>query len=499
MTGRRQGTVLRVRGAVAGRVLEHARREPGAVALRDERTTLLRGELMARSAHLAALLDDGSDGPVLLTRFDAISLGTGLVATNILGRPVVVAGWANDVEARRSVTAASGATVVLGAPEDRLPELAFVDLASVDAPDPTSTPDLRPLPSDGRGPFTIVTTSGFTGTPRLCHVTDGGVLLEGAAQGARPEGPAPGDRFALPVAGATAIVLALARALADGVPTTLVDVLRTPPSTLIGVLREHRISSLRLPASVLRRIVRTPAGTGPLTDLRAVSVYGEALLWSDVRGVRDRLSRTATVVTSYGTTEAGRVTLRAVLPEEPIGDGVVDVGRPIGGRQVWIDRGDGQPAAPGEEGEIVIEGELHRSGAGIEQLEDGRSRARPGDTGRLLPDGRLVLVGRTDRMLKIAANRVEPERVETVLLDVPGVLEAAAVAVEVAPGERRLVAHVTTDLTSDLTPSVILDGLSGRLPPAAMPARIVIHHDPLPKLATGKVDLVRLQSTPWPG
>jgi acyl-coenzyme A synthetase/AMP-(fatty) acid ligase len=276
---------------------------------------------------------------------------------------------------------------------------------------------------------------------------------------------------------------------------SLLDPLRAAPAQFISTLRDHEITMLRMPASLLRRIVRVTREPDALPTLRSVSVFGEALLWSDVAAVREHLSSRANVVTSYGTTEAGRVTVRSVGPEEPIGSGAVGVGSPIEDRRVWIDDGSGRSAAVGVDGEIVIEGPLRRTGAGIEPLSDGEARVRPGDVGRLEADGSLTLVGRSDRMLKIAALRVEPDRVEDALLELPGVIEAAVVPLELAPGEFRLVAHVVVAPADSISKEQIAATLREALPSVAVPARITIHADALPVLASGKIDRRTLMSS----
>lgn len=60
----------------------------------------------------------------------------------------------------------------------------------------------------------------------------------------------------------------------------------------------------------------------------------------------------------------------------------------------------------------------------------------------MLPDGCLYHVGRKDFQVKIRGNRIEIGEVETALLALDAIKDAAVIATDQAGGEKRLVAYL---------------------------------------------------------
>src|SRR6185295_12607886 len=100
---------------------------------------------------------------------------------------------------------------------------------------------------------------------------------------------------------------------------------------------------------------------------------------------------------------------------------------------------------------------------------------RTGDLARRLPDGRLDLLGRLDRQVKLRGMRVEPGEAEAALAAHPAVRQASVVVREAAPGDLRLLAYVALRAASGDAPSgeSLRAWLRERLPDVLVPAAVV--------------------------
>jgi amino acid adenylation domain-containing protein len=164
------------------------------------------------------------------------------------------------------------------------------------------------------------------------------------------------------------------------------------------------------------------------------------------------LARGSSVWNLYGPTET---TIWSTLHQVDGRLGPVPIGRPIANTQVYVVDGQGQAVPVGVQGELLIGGAGRALGyRGQPELTaekfipdpfSGRPGARlyrTGDRARWLPSGELECLGRVDHQVKIRGFRVEPGEIETLLGQHTAVRQAAVVAREDTPGDKRLVAYV---------------------------------------------------------
>lgn len=200
----------------------------------------------------------------------------------------------------------------------------------------------------------------------------------------------------------------------------------------------------------------------------------------------------AVVAEAYGWTEGGWVTYEA---KDPATLRPHCVGWPTLGSEVVVVDDDGRPCAVGQPGEITVRsvvpfaGYLNRPDAtATATTPDGFVRS--GDVGVLDADGRLRVVDRKVDMIVSGAENVYSAEVERVLLDHPGVAEAAVVGRPDARWGEAVVAVVVPAQGGDGAEPLAADELQRfcRLHLAAYKCpKDVVVVDALPRNPMGKV------------
>ncbi|MBP1599408.1 MAG: Glutamate-1-semialdehyde aminotransferase, partial [Acidobacteria bacterium] len=216
------------------------------------------------------------------------------------------------------------------------------------------------------------------------------------------------------------------------------------PEQLGEVIREHRISTLWLTASLFNTILNEAPET--LQGVSQLLIGGEQLSTPHVRRAQEELGGTQ-IINGYGPTESTTFTCTYAIPKEVAPDAILPIGRPIANTRVYILDHNLKPLPIGIPGELYIGGDglargyLNRSELTAEKFisdpfstETGARLYKTGDLARYRPDGNIDFLGRIDHQVKIRGFRIELGEIETVLGQHPGIAETAVVVHEDTPG-----------------------------------------------------------------
>jgi amino acid adenylation domain-containing protein len=502
---------------------EAALAHPGAPAVRCDGKTLtyeqlarranglarvLLGAGLERRGRVAVLLGKGLDVPVGF--YGALASGGTLVpidprspveqVVRILratGATHVVSEPAKQDLVRRALASCPEVRHVVGlGPEADLP-VPGVPWATVAAESSDRPPEVDVIELD---PSYVLHTSGSTGIPKLILHTHHSAMsfVEWAVSeysltrddrlsnhSSHHTCFATFDFYAAARAGAATVILT---------PSVLMM-----PASLSTLLAEERVSVwYSVPTALVQLSLRGDLESRDLGAIRWVLFAGETFPGKHLRRIMQQLPG-ARFSHVYGSTEVNVCTYYH-LPEVDALAGPLPIGRACSTSSTLVVDDALEPVADGEVGELLVRGSTVMSGywgepernrqvlvrrPGVGGLEE--VYFRTGDRVRALEDGTLAFVARADRQVKVRGHRVELEEVETALLSLAPVEEAAVFTVPDGEGSSAIRAAVVIGSTDPSTSRQIRAELGRILPPHAVPSDVAVLES-FPRTPTNKVD-----------
>ena len=291
--------------------------------------------------------------------------------------------------------------------------------------------------------------------------------------------------------------------------TTVVLAGRPTPDAVMALLREHRPTIFYGVPTLYGAMLAQPPGEGGnvmprgpddarapaagSSRLRLAVSAGEALPAEIGAGWEERFG--APVLDGLGSTEMLHIFLSNREGDVRYGTS----GKAVPGYRLKVVAETGEPAAPGEIGELWVSGD---SSAVAYWNQREKSLAtfhgpwtRTGDKYIVDEEGCYRYCGRTDDMLKVSGQWVSPFEVESALLAHEAVLEAAVVAAEDERGLVKPKAFVVpregVEADAELA-AALREFVKDRLAPFKYP-RWIEFAGALPKTATGKIQRFRLR------
>ena len=273
---------------------------------------------------------------------------------------------------------------------------------------------------------------------------------------------------------------------------------------MVHLIRKKEITILQLVPSMLRAILEDP-DSGSITSLKEVICCGEVLP-ADIKNKFYTLFN-CRLSNLYGPTEAS-IFASCYHCEKSPQTGGIPIGKPVSNTKIYILDKLLRPTP------IGITGDLYISGEGLairyhnrEELTNERFVPNPfdanggsrmyksGDLARFLPNGDIEFLGRNDFQLKIQGHRIETGEIEVLLGRHPEVKETVVVPMQLAEGEKKLLAYFVSKHNKLIPVNDLRVFLEKELPGYMIPT----HFIPIPAIPLGINGKLDRNALPLPG
>ncbi|MGV0885205.1 amino acid adenylation domain-containing protein, partial [Mycolicibacterium sp. XJ883] len=472
---------------------EHVTRIPDAVAVTCGERSLTYRELDHAANRLAHNLVAHGAGPgqcvALLFNRSAEAI-VAMLAVLKAGAAYLPIDAAVPAERMAFMITDAGPVVAVTTPDlaDRLAEqplsvLDIGDIGDIGATGDSESGALLPDPSPDDIAY-LIYTSGTTGVPKGVAITHHNVtqLLDTLDAGLPPAGVWPQCHS---LAFDVSVWEVFAPLLRGGRVVVVSEDIAGSPEDFHALLVREQVTVLTQTPSAVRVLPREGLESAVLV------VVGEAC----PPEVVEQWAPGRVMINAYGPTE----TTMCVAISAPLTPGLgVPIGKPVPGAALFVLDEWLRPVPEGVIGELYVGGDgvgagyVGRAGLTASRFVAcpfggpgvaGKRMYRTGDLVYWRPDGQLQYLGRADEQVKIRGYRIELGEIQAALAALDGVEQAAVIAREDRPGDKRLVGYITG--TAD--PAELRAQLAERLPAYMVPVAVVVL-DALPLTVNGKLD-----------
>ena len=269
--------------------------------------------------------------------------------------------------------------------------------------------------------------------------------------------------------------------LCSGAPVVIIPAAAVEDSRqMASLIAKYGVTQLVTVPSLARAMLESEQTMRDLSALTHWILSGEELQADLLKKLQDRL-RNCEFITWYGASEVSSDA--AFYKSRHFEGDKVPLGIPVPSVQIYVLDPQLQPVPRGVAGEIFVggigvgRGYLNRPELTAERYiadpfsADSQARLyKTGDVGRWRSDSMLEYLGRNDYQVKIRGFRVELGEIEAKLLQREDIRQAAVLAREDIPGQKRLVAYITLRALEKLSGSAGLAHLLQSMSPPPLVA-----------------------------
>ena len=346
---------------------------------------------------------------------------------------------------------------------------------------------LPPMPDRANLPLLISLSSGTTGKPKGALVTHDQMYQRFVSQWVTI-GFNSQDRFL----GLTPLFFGAGRSfgmafLAAGA-TVILDPPPHEPHEMVTAINASRANVTFMVPTQLRRLVPLHKHGLLLPGLDKLLISGAELYPHEHDEIRYKIN--PGLIGYYASSEGGGI---SVLNTDEFGGYAHTAGRPSFRTEVQVVDGQDRPVQAGETGRLRYRG----PGVAVRLInDDGTEQAinregwcYPGDLAAKLDSGHIILHGRDNDIINRGGVNIYPAEIEAVLVQLPGVKEAAVIG---EPSERfgeTVTAFIVVDET--ITEDTLDEHCRKQLAAYKIPSRYVVVKE-LPKTSSGKLNKTAL-------
>ncbi|WP_254536265.1 acetate--CoA ligase [Halomarina litorea] len=359
-----------------------------------------------------------------------------------------------------------------------------------------------PVPRDAGDTLFQMYTSGTTGTPKSVAHTTGGYLAHVAWTSRAVLDVKPEDTYwcTADIGWITGHSYVVYGPLALGTTTVLYEGTPDHPERdrVWEIVERNAVDTFYTAPTAIRSFVKwgeQHPEAHDLSSLRLLGTVGEPIDPSAWRWYHEHIGGgECPVVDTWWQTETGAILVSTLPGVDAMKPG--SAGPPLPGIDAAVLRPDGSECDPGETGLLAIRSPWPGMPRELAHATDwGRAAAGEewcylaGDEAVADEDGYITVLGRADDVINVSGRRVGTAEVESAVVAVEGVAEAAVIGVDHPTRGTAVHAYVSPEVdraADDSLRESVLAAVEAAIGPLASPEQVVFTPE-LPKTRSGKI------------